>query len=136
LRYVTVGNYQISALLLLMIVLISPIAFAATYYLWTTRTIPLSIDEPLSITDYPDSIHVRPGENKTLDISILNSASVNYSVTLVFTLNNTEYQESYVEFSNHTYSITPSVNHIRAWINVDKKAPPVWLSLTTDFYRE
>jgi len=123
-------------MLLLVAVVASPIVFAATYYLWSTKTITLSVDEPLSITDYASLIHVHPGENKTLDVTILNSASVNYSVILVFALNDTAYQESYVAFSNCTYNITPSTNNIKGWIVVDSKAPPAWLTLQIDFYRE
>jgi len=134
-RNVTIGRYQVSVLLLLIITVASPIVFAAAY-LWVVRTIPFSVDEPLSITDFPTSFHVHPGENKTLDITILNSADVNYSVTLVLALNDTAYQESYVILSNYTYNITPSTNHIRAWIFVDKKAPPAWLELQIDFHRE
>ena len=134
-RNVTIGRYQVSILLLLIITVASPIVFAAAY-LWIERTIPFSVDEPLSITDFPTSFHVHSGENKTLDITILNSADVNYSVTLVLALNDTAYQESYVILSNYTYNITPSTNHIRAWIFVDKKAPPAWLELQIDFHRE
>jgi hypothetical protein len=134
-RNVTIGRYQVSVLLLLIITVASPIVFAAAY-LWVVRTIPFSVDEPLSITDFPTSFHVHPGENKTLDITILNSADVNYSVTLVLALNDTAYQESYVILSNYTYNITPSTNHIRAWIFVDKNAPPAWLELQIVFHRE
>ncbi len=135
LRNVTIGRYQVSVLLLLIVVVASPIVLAATY-LWTVRTMSFSVDEPLSITDCPATFHIHPGENKTLDITILNSATVNYSVTFLFTLNDTVYQESYVTFSNYTYKITSSTNNIRAWIFVDKKAPPAWLELQIGFYRE
>jgi len=133
-RSVTIGRYQVSVLLLLITTIISPIIFAAAY-LWTVRTIPFSVDEPLSITYFPDSFHVHPGENKTLDITILNSASIDYSVRLLLVLNNTAYQESYVSLSNLTYTITPSTNQIIAWLFVDKTAPPAWLELHVDFYR-
>lgn len=132
---VTIGRYQVSIVLLLIVTLTIPIVFAATY-LWATKTVSLSIDEPLSVIDSPMTIHVHPGENKTLDITISNSAHINYAVRLAFTLNDTAYQESYVTFSNYTFNITPNTNHIRAWIFVDKKAPPARLELQIDFYRE
>ncbi len=135
-RYVTIGSYQVSVLLLLMVLIVCPIISAATYYLWTTRMMLISVDEPLSITDYPASLHVHPGENKTLDITVTNSANVNYSVTLTFALNDTVYQESYVTFSNRTYNVLPDVNQITAWLFVDKGAPPASLELTVNFYRE
>jgi len=136
LRYVIIGGYQISAVLLLIVFVASPIVLGATYYLWATKTTPLSVDEPLSITDYPTSIHVHPGENRTMNITIINVASINYSVVLIFSLNDTIYQESYVTFSNYTYNITPSANYIGAWISIDNRANSVFLELTLDFYRE
>lgn len=135
LRYITIGAYQIS-LLLLIVCVVCPIVLSATYYLWTTKTIPLSVDEPLSIVDSPSSLHTHPGENQTLSITIENVAQVNYSVTLVFSLNNTAYQDAYVTFSNHTYNITPTTNQIIAWMSIDNKANSVFLELTVDFYRE
>ncbi len=135
-RYVTIGSYQVSFLLLTAVLVVSPVVLAASYYLWASRTIHFSVDEPLSITDYPSSIHLHPGENETLNLTIMNAATVNYSVTLTFALNDTAFQESYVTFSNNTYHITPSTNHIMAWMLVDKKAHPALLDLTVDFYRE
>lgn len=136
LRSVTIGRYQVSVILLLIVaVVLGPVAIAATY-LWASRTMSFSVDEPLSITDCPTTIHVHPGENKTLDITIVNSATANYSVTLFFALNDTAYDESYVTFSNYTYNISPSTNYIEAWIFVDKKAPPALLELQIAFHRK
>jgi hypothetical protein len=131
-----IGRYQVSIILIVLVLVVSPIVIAASYYVWTSRTIPFSVDEPLSITDYPASIHFHPGENKTLDITIVNIATINYSVSLTFTLNDTAYQESYVTFSNSTYNISPGTNQIMAWIAVDKNAHPIFLELIVDFYRE
>ncbi|MGD8565657.1 MAG: hypothetical protein PVF96_04835 [Candidatus Bathyarchaeota archaeon] len=135
-RYMNIGRYQVSIILIVLVLVVSPIVIAASYYVWTSRTIPFSVDEPLSITDYPASIHFHPGENKTLDITIVNIATINYSVSLTFTLNDTAYQESYVTFSNSTYNISPGTNQIMAWIAVDKNAHPIFLELIVDFYRE
>jgi len=136
LRSVTIGRYQVSVILLLIVaVVLGPVAIAATY-LWASRTMSFSVDEPLSITDCPTTIHVHPGENKTLDITIVNSATANYSVTLFFALNDTAYDESYVTFSNYTYNISPRTNYIEAWIFVDKKAPPALLELQIAFHRK
>ena len=135
LRTVTIGPFEVSIAILLIPIIASASVLAATY-LWTTRTITVSVEEPLSITDCPTTMHLHPGENKTIDITIQNLATTNYSVRLNFALNNTAYQEAYVTFSNHTYNITPSTNQIKAWIVVDKKAPPVNVELTVEFYRE
>ena len=72
-RYISIGSYEVSVLLLLAILVIVPIACAASYYFFSSITISFTIEEPLSITSYSSSIHVHPGENKTLDIEILNS---------------------------------------------------------------
>lgn len=119
-----------------MVLVVCPIISAATYYLWTTRTMFISVDEPLSITDHPASFHVHPGQNKTLDITVMNSANINYSVTLTFALNDTAFQESYVTFSDRTYNVVHDVNQITAWLFVDKGAPPASIELTVNFYRE
>ncbi|UCH31830.1 MAG: hypothetical protein JSV05_10195 [Candidatus Bathyarchaeota archaeon] len=93
------------------------------------------VEEPLSISDYPSAIHVHPGENQTLVVSILNSAPVNYVVALIFSLNETTYQESYVTFSNSTYILVPGLNNVTAWMFVQSGAHPAWLELIIDFYR-
>jgi len=136
LRYLNIGNYQVSIVLLLIIVVPCIAAFDATYYLWTRKTIIISVDEPLSITVVPSSVHFHPGENATLDITIQNSATANYSVYLTFALNDTDYQTSYVQFSNYTYNIAPGVNDIVAWVFVANDAPGGWHELAVDFYRE
>jgi len=136
LRYFNVGNYQVSIVLLLMIAVSSTVALGATYYLWTQRTIIISVDEPLSITVLPSSVHFHPGENQTLAITVQNSATANYSILLAFTLNDTDYQQSYVQFSNYTYNIVPGVNDIVAWVSVAGDAPSGWHELTVDFYRQ
>lgn len=134
LRYITIGAYQIS-LLLLIVCVACPIVLSATYYLWATKTIPLSVEEPLSIVESPSTLHTHPGENQTLGVTIVNAAMVNYSVTLVFSLNNTAYQDSYVTFSNYTYTITPNTNQVTAWMVIDNRANSVFLELTVEFYR-
>jgi hypothetical protein len=134
-RYVTIGRYQFSALLLVIAAVASPIVFAATYYIWNSKTVPFSVDEPLSVLDFPSSIHFHPGENSTLDVTIANSANINYAVKLVITLSDTSYQQSYVQVSNATYTITPGDNTISAWIAVSGDAPQSQQQLTVDFLR-
>ncbi len=134
-RYFNIGNYQVSIVLLLMIAVSSTVVLGATYYLWTQRTIIISVDEPLSITVVPSSVHFHPGENQTLAITVQNSATANYSILLTFTLNDTDYQQSYVQFSNYTYNIVPGVNDIGAWVSVAGDGPSGWHELRVDFYR-
>jgi hypothetical protein len=134
-RYVTIGRYQFSVILLLIMAVACPLAFAATYYIWSSKTISFSVDEPLSVLDFPASIHFHPGENATLDITIANSANTNYAVSLIITLSDTAYQQSYVQVSNYTYTITPGNNSISAWIAVSNDAPQSQQQLTVDFLR-
>lgn len=137
LRYVTISRYQVSTILLIasVLVVVTGATLAATYF-WASRTVPFSVEEPLTVATYPTTLDTHPGENITLDITIMNAADINYSVTLVFTLNDTTYQQSNVEFSNYTYNIVPGSNPIQAWLKVDRKAPPASMELTIDFLRE
>ncbi len=104
--------------------------------MWATRTTNYVVAEPLSITSFPSTISTHPGENATLDITISNNAEIEYLVILKFTVNDTEYQQTYMSFSNVTYTINPGSNNITAWCTTAKKAPPVSLSLTVEFNRE
>ena len=134
-RYVNIGRYQFSAVLLLVAAITFPLAFAATYYIWNTRTIPFTVDEPLAVTDFPSEIHFHPGQNVTLSITIANSANTDYLVWLDIKLTDTNYQQSYVETSNQTYTIVPGDNTISAWISVTQDAPNSQQQLTVDFLR-
>jgi glutathione peroxidase-family protein len=89
-RYVTIGRYQFSVILLLIAAVASPLAFAATYYIWSSKTVSFSVDEPLSVLDFPASVHFHPGQNSTLDITIANSANINYAVSLIITLSDSD----------------------------------------------
>jgi hypothetical protein len=133
---IQVGVYQISVLLILLIIIAAGTVATAAWYLFATNSVPLVVEEPLTITNYPNSIHVHPGENETLDVTILNSASVDYSVTLAFALNDSVYQETYVTFSNSSYTILPGENAISAWLFVNRSAHPALLNVSIGFYRE
>ena len=134
-RYVTLGRYEYSVFLLLLVVIACPLAFAATYYLWTSKTASFIVEEPLSVIEFPNDIRFTPGENSTITIVIANSANINYEVYLDITLIDTEYQQSYVQVSNYTYIITPGNNTISAWIAVTQNAPPSNHQLNVDFLR-
>jgi hypothetical protein len=134
-RYVTIGRYQFSVVLLLIAAVASPIAFAASYFVWSTKTVPFTVDEPLSVTAFPTEIHFHPGQNATLDITISNSADINYIVRLDITLSDTSYQQAYVQVSNQTYTIVPGDNTISTWIAVSQDAPNSQQQLTVDFLR-
>lgn len=116
------------------VIVICAVAFTAGY-VWHSVTVPLEVKEPLEVTDYPTSISLYAGENQTFSINITDHASVSYIVTLSFTLNDTGYQESYVTFSDLTYTINPGENTIEAWIAVSGDAPPANLELEIEFDR-
>jgi heptaprenylglyceryl phosphate synthase len=134
-RYVTIGRYQFSIVLIVIAVIASPLAFAATYYIWNTKTVPFTVDEPLSVIEFPSSLHFHPGQNATLDITIGNSANINYYVKLNVTLSDTQYQQLYVQVSEETYTIIPGDNTISAWISISGDAPQSQQQLTVDFLR-
>ena len=131
----TLGRYEYSVFLLLLVVIACPLAFAATYYLWTSKTASFIVEEPLSVIEFPNDIRFTPGENSTITIVIANSANINYEVYLSITLIDTEYQQSYVQVSNYTYTVTPGNNTISAWIAVTQNAPPSNHQLNVDFLR-
>ncbi len=134
-RYVTIGRYEYSVFLLLIIAISCPLAFAATYYLWTSKTASFIIEEPLTVTDFPTEIRFTPGANSTINIVIANSANTDYEVQLIITLSDTGYQQSYVQVSNYTYTVSPGNNTISAWIAVSKDGPPSNHQLNVDFLR-
>jgi hypothetical protein len=115
---VTIGRYQFSIVLILIAAIASPLVFAATYYIWNSKTVPF-----------------HPGQNATIDVTISNSANINYFVQLVITLSDTNYQQSYVQVSSQTYTIVPGDNAISAWIAVSQDAPNSQQQLTVDFLR-
>jgi len=134
-RYVSIGRYEYSVIILLIVAIACPLTFAATYYIWTSRTTSFSVDEPLSLIEFPDSIHFHPGENATISIAIANLASINYDISLIITLSDSAYQQSYVQVSDYTYSITPGNNTVLAWVAVSQNAPPSQQQITMDFLR-
>lgn len=105
------------------------------YYVWQTLTIPLEVKEPLEILHYPSQLELYPGENLTFNITVLNHASVNYSVALNFSLSDFSYQANYVTFSNKIYVVNPGQQDITAWLAVLPDAPPTNISLIVNLAR-
>lgn len=132
LRAFKIGRYVIP-LWLIVVILISSGVFG--YYVWKTLTIPLEVKEPIEVLDYPTELSLYPGEMKEFNITILNSASVNYSVILGFQLTNITYQADYVTFSDEIYTVLPGEQNLTCSVSVDSDAPPVTESLTIDLHR-
>jgi ABC-type lipoprotein release transport system permease subunit len=132
---IRIHGYDVSIILFILIGALLGTVAAATY-MWTTKTIDIQIEEPLTVTIFQTALRTRPGENLTLDITIENTATVTYTVTLTFTLNDTAYQTAYVTFSNQTYTITPGTNNITAWMLTDRSAPRAEIQIAIQFSRE
>lgn len=92
-------------------------------YFPPSEDIPLEVKEPLEILNCPTAFSLFPGETVDFNITIQNLASVNYSVALDFSLNDTTYQTEYVTFSDKTYTIIPGEQTLTAWLKVAPEAP-------------
>jgi hypothetical protein len=134
--YVSIRSYQVSVWLVLLLAACIVAPTIALAYLWTTRSATIAVEEPLLITSVPSVITTHPGENSTLTIIVENRADIDYSVWLSFAVNDTDYQQTYMQFSNLTYVAHPGSNNLTAWLVTDRKAPIAQLSLTIEFYRE
>jgi len=108
---------------------------ASAYYAWQTLTLQLEVKEPLEIISYPLELSLYPGEKIDFNVTVRNRASVNYSVVLYFSLDNTTYQDNYVTFSDEIYTVIPGQQNLTAWLTVEAYAQPVNASLTIDFKR-
>jgi len=127
---------RIVPLWLVAVILISGICSGAVgYYVWTTLNIPFEVKEPIEILQYPSQLSLYSGERLDFNVTVLDHASINYSVVLNFTLSNTTYQESYVTFSTDIYTVVPSQQNLTAWVEVDASAPHMNLTLSIDFKR-
>lgn len=121
---------------LIITLLVSGIGVAVlTDYVWKTITMPFEVEEPLEVLSYPSELSLYPGITKEFNVTVMNYASRNYTVLLDFCLDNTTYQESYVTFSDETYTIVPDEQNLTAWLKVEEYAPPISSSLTIDFHR-
>ena len=131
---IQIGGHIIP-LWLITTLLISGIGGISAYYVWKTLTIPFEVKEPLEILSYPSELSLYPGETKEFNVTIENHASVNYSVILDFSLDNTTYQDSYVTFSSEIYTVILGQQNLTAWVMVKANAPSTNASLTIDLRR-
>ena len=86
-------------------------------------SIPLEVKEPLTILDYPTGFSLYAGETTNFEFIIDNHASVTIFQEFDFQLNDTDYQNIYVTFSNHNYSIPSGINRLQAWLTISPNAP-------------
>jgi hypothetical protein len=114
-------NLLVLILLASAISMISIGVFAA--YALQSNTALLEVEEPLELLSYPIAFSLFPGETKEFTVTVQNAASINYSVTLLCSLNDTEYQAKYVVFSSENYTVNPGTHTLVAWLTVSSDAP-------------
>jgi hypothetical protein len=108
--------------LLVLAVSITSIGVIAGYVL-QSESIPLEVKEPIELIGYPTAFSLFPGETEEFNVTVQNTASINYSVTLMCSLNDTEYQAKYVIFSSEDYTVNPGTQTLAAWLTVSSDAP-------------
>jgi len=118
------------AALLICLVLGSVVA-----YFFATVQFSVNVAEPLSVAASPNFLELYPNMTEGFNVTVSNSATVNYLVSIAFSLNDTAYQQSYVTFSNETYTVLPGLNNLTAYITVASDAPPAQLEVTATLSR-
>jgi hypothetical protein len=108
--------------LLVLAVSITSIGVIAGYVL-QSESIPLEVKEPIELIGYPTAFSLFPGETEEFNVTVQNTASINYSVTLMCSLNDTEYQAKYVIFSSEDYTVNSGTQTLAAWLTVSSDAP-------------
>lgn len=93
-------------------------------------SVPFEVKEPLEIIDYPLGFSLFAGETTTFEFTVKNYAQVTYFQEFDFTLNNSNYQNRYVTFSNHNYSIPPGSCTLNGWVTIAPSAPVANLMIT------
>jgi len=135
LRFLTFRKHKV-CLWLIAVVMASAISILAiASVLSTSFTATLEVKEPLSIVNYPSQFSLFPGETANFSITVTDSAPVNYSVVVDYTLNDSEYQTNYVTFSNDVYNVTPGQQDLKAWMIVASDAPPAIVTVTATLER-
>jgi hypothetical protein len=84
---------------------------------------------------YPAQLSLYPGETEKFNVTLQNHASIDYSITLDFHLDNVTYQDSYISFSNAIYTIFFGTQNITAELSAKSTAPPTNASLTVGIER-
>jgi hypothetical protein len=133
-RSLKIGKYSVP-LWAIAVILISGIGGTLGYYVWTTLTIPFKVNEPLEVLQYPSQLSLYAGETSKFNVTVKDQASINYSVSLVFSLSNATYQTNYVTFSDEVYVVVLGVQNLTASVTVTQDAPPASLSLTVNVLR-
>jgi hypothetical protein len=120
----------------MVILLVSTVATAIlASYAFEPSNVTVEVKEPIKILECPTQLSLYPGENESFNVVVENDASLNYSATLLFNLNDTSYQTKYVTFSSIVYEILPGKQSLDAWLKVSTDAPSAITMLTVSFKR-
>ena len=98
-------------------------------------SIPLTVEEPLEILKYNGSLNVFPGETLNFQVEVENHASISYNASLLFCLNDTEYQQKFVTFSDYVYAVNPGRCILDSWLWVSNAAPAANLEMAITIIR-
>ena len=98
-------------------------------------SIPLPVEEPLEILKYNGSLNVFPGETLNFQVEVENHASISYNASLLFCLNDTEYQQKFVTFSDYVYAVNPGRCILDSWLWVSNAAPAANLEMAITIIR-
>jgi hypothetical protein len=121
--------------LLVLAILIASTGIMGAYATAQTKTVPVEVKEPLEVLPFDSSLSLYPGETRQFNVAVENHASVSYVAALIFGLNDSAYQQNYVNFSGIVYTVHPGTNMLAAWFSVVHTAPAVELELTINITR-
>ncbi len=121
---------------LVLAILLASTGIMGAYAALDSATVPLEVKEPLEVLAYNADLSLYPGETLQLSIPVENHASVSYDACLIFSLNDTDYQQQFVSFSNTIYTVEPGTNNLDAALFVSATAPAANLLLTITITRD
>lgn len=101
-----------------------------------SESINLEVKEPLEVLPFDSGLSLFPGETLEFTVLVKNYASVSYNACLSFSLNETDYQEKHVTFSNNIYAVNPGENSLEAWLSVSSTAPASQLEVAISIVRD
>ncbi len=126
---------QIKAIIALTILLIST-GFISVYAVLQAPTGTVEVKEPLEILSFDSELSFYPGETLQFNVLVENHASVSYNASLIFSLNDTAYQQHFITFSNKIYEIQSGTNNLEALLSVANTAPATELELRVNVTRD
>jgi len=121
--------------LLVLTILLASTGIIGAYATAQTKTVPIEVKEPLEVLSFDSNLSLYPGETRQFNVAVENHASVSYTAALTFGLNDTAYQQNYVNFSGTIYTVHPGTNMLVAWLSVINTAPAAELELTINITR-